>query len=200
MKKTIALLLILCLLLGASAFAYFQFFSTPTPPEPFTLRNGYYWGMPKEEALSLAAEEGLTEIADGNSIVIIFDVPIDENYAATFTLYFNKDMLLRNMNYSISYKTEEEALHMLEYFAPTIETKYNVSREDWTIFSDSPGYVFYSSDVTIAIAIEPSNRHEEFKNSTRGSFYIGYQPGVPPEKRKKTETPTPTARPADYGI
>ena len=194
MKKTIALLLILCLLLSASAFAYFQFFSAPKAPEPFTLRNGYYWGMPKEEALALAAEEGLTEISDSNPMLYIRSVPVDENYTSTFSLSFHDEgSLLNGMRYTIENVTEGEYLHMLEYFTHAIETKYNVSREDWTGNSSLPLYVFPLPDTNIAIMrSDPLDKSSE--PTRKFSFYIIYEP------IGRSKKPTSTTPPANYGI
>ena len=196
MKKIFILLLILCLLLGASAFAYFQFFSTPTPPELFTLRNGYHWGMTKEEALALAVAEGLPKPEERNPEVVFGNVPLGENWTSSFHLLFDENLLLSGIGYASNFLTLEEYTSMIEFFARSIESKYNVqpsTLQPPPNFSALSEYTFELPDTIIYIG-----RVDDLSSSLNLSgifnFVLLYVPieGV--------EIANPTTPPANYGI
>lgn len=66
MKRILCLVGLLTLLIPAPSLA-----------EPFTLRNGYAWGMTQKEAAALAQSEGLTSGDSNNDQIIVYrDVPL----------------------------------------------------------------------------------------------------------------------------
>ena len=83
MKKRFAALLILCLFLPAFCSA----------EEPFSLRNGYAWGMSMEAAQTLAAQEGIAEGREprlGEHLAALYyaDAPVGAYTADEFCLEF----------------------------------------------------------------------------------------------------------------
>lgn len=78
MKKTFSLILLAALLVSFSASA---------ANEPFTLRNGYTWGMTRDEAFSLAESEGLILITPGQGYLQYINVPVG-GYSAEMSLEF----------------------------------------------------------------------------------------------------------------
>ena len=86
MKKTFILLMVFCLLglTLAPAFA--------TDEDTFSLRNGYTWGMSREEALALAEAEGLVmESLYGTGLHFFApNVPVGDFVADRFYLHFRE--------------------------------------------------------------------------------------------------------------
>jgi len=86
MKRVVTIVLIICIivLIPVAAFSV----------EPFFLRSGFYWGMPKDEAMVLAEAEGLSleseEATSDVSIVVQYNnVPVGEHMAEIFSLAFH---------------------------------------------------------------------------------------------------------------
>ena len=83
MKKCLIFLLAFCLLIPAFSIA----------EEPFSLRNGYIWGMSMEDAQALAAQEGLLErreprLTEFLAELCYADVPVGAYNAEEFCIEF----------------------------------------------------------------------------------------------------------------
>ena len=103
MKRLLAIVLLLLLVIPMTALAY----------TPFTLRNGYYWGMPKEEILALAQQEGLgPNTSKGEGVVAFENVPVGKFSAEMWLL----DVTFRQChlyNFQV-YQKRRLALHQLD--------------------------------------------------------------------------------------
>ena len=102
MKRIIASVLLIALFLSISTFAL----------AAFSLRNGYYWGMTENEALSIANEEGLKYIED-EGITTFEEVPVGY-FSTTMQLFF----------------LEDSGLHMIYY------NFHSIQEDDKKIFND----------------------------------------------------------------
>lgn len=89
MKRLLAIVLLLLLVIPMTALAY----------TPFTLRNGYYWGMPKEEIFALAQQEGLgPNTSKGEGVVAFENVPVGK-FSAEMWLSLDDTLRLRSIRY-----------------------------------------------------------------------------------------------------
>ena len=121
MKKNLALLVVFCLslLLCAPAFA--------TAAQPFSLRNGYTWGISTKDALVLTKEEGIVMeslYGTGRHFTAI-NVPVGDFIASRFSLFFREvdgELQLYSMSYEFDAPEEEES----EAFAKPYQFPINV--------------------------------------------------------------------------
>ncbi len=99
MKKICVFALLLALVLPLAPALSPALSATALADQPFTLRNGYHWGMSKAEAIQLAEEEGL-EVVNGKNPEYVFlkDVPVGQ-YQTTMALAFNEQMTLHVISY-----------------------------------------------------------------------------------------------------
>ena len=102
MKRLLSLVLVFFILACLSAPAL-----ASKVDEPFSIRNGYHWGMPREQVLALAAEEGL--VAKSNAALRLGesedvpgdrsgnyycnDVPVGRFIASTMYLFFGDEVV-----------------------------------------------------------------------------------------------------------
>ena len=108
MKKMLALLIIICLslLLCAPAFA--------TAAQPFSLRNGYTWGISTKDALALTKEDGIVMeslYGTGRHFTAI-NVPVGNFIASKFSLFFREvggGLQLYSMSYEFDAPEETES-------------------------------------------------------------------------------------------
>ena len=103
MKRLLSLILVFFILTCFSAPAL-----ASKVDEPFSIRNGYHWGMPREQVLALVAEEGLVAKSiftdkpfgeslsteqEGTSVDNYYcnDVPVGRFIASTMYLFFEDE-------------------------------------------------------------------------------------------------------------
>ena len=97
MKKILAPLVAFCLfLLCTPAFA--------TAAQPFSLRNGYTWGISTKDALALTKEEGIVmeSLYDTGRHFTATNVPVGDYVASRFSLFFREvdgELQLYSMSY-----------------------------------------------------------------------------------------------------
>ncbi len=128
MKKIGAFLVLLALVGALSTTAL----ASP-PAEPFSLRNGYYWGMSQDEVLKLAAEEGLVDItSQGKTYLNFGNVPIGD-LSVPMVLLFTENSALRYIEYRFPSIPEDDTIALAEQFdflTATLDSAYEpVARE-----------------------------------------------------------------------
>ena len=123
MKKTLSLLVVFCLslLLCAPAFA--------TASQPFSLRNGYTWGISTKDALVLTKEEGIVMeslYGTGRHFTAV-NVPVGDFIASRFSLFFRAvdgELQLYSMSYEFDAPEETTGeISAIPYQSPISELK-----------------------------------------------------------------------------
>ena len=83
---------------------------------PFTLRNGYYWGMPKEEVLVLAREEGLgPNTSKGEKVVSFDNVPVGD-FSVRMLLSLDESLQLDSIYYLFPGVPEDQRDQVIAMF------------------------------------------------------------------------------------
>ena len=107
MKRPLALLVVFCLslLLCAPAFA--------TAAQPFSLRNGYTWGISTKDALALTKEDGIVmeSLYGTGRHFTATNVPVGHFIASRFSLFFREvdgELQLYSMSYEFDAPEEED--------------------------------------------------------------------------------------------
>ncbi len=121
--KKIGVFLVLLALVGALSTTALA--SAPT--EPFSLRNGYYWGMSQDEALKLAAEEGLEDItSQGKTYLNFGNVPVGD-LSVPMSLLFTEDSSLYYISYRFPSLPQDDTIGLAEQFdflVATLDSAY----------------------------------------------------------------------------
>ena len=112
---------------------------------PFSLRNGYQWGMGMEQVLALAAEEGFTVPEYplyAYSWVTIEAVPVGRFTATSMKLSFDKMDRLIRVSYSFDVDSISffEAQEITDWLAPSLKSLYG---EPKTEVDNEPFDVIY---------------------------------------------------------
>ncbi len=115
--KKIGVFLVLLALVGALSTTALA--SAPT--EPFSLRNGYYWGMSQDEVLKLAAEEGLEDIVKQDKWSLNFEnVPVGD-FSVSMSLSFTYSAL-SHIEYLFPSFPEDDKIGLEEQFTFLVRT------------------------------------------------------------------------------
>ncbi len=167
--KKIGVFLVLLALVGALSTTALA--SAPT--EPFSLRNRYYWDMSKDEAIKLAAEEGLVSIASQDERLLIFEnVPVGE-FSVTMFLRFSGDSALRYIAYQFPSFPKDDKTELEEQFNMLVKTLNNAYKpvvgvvcveRECAAFWDLP-----DTRISLKSWYDPANRFMQYWN-------IGYIP------------------------
>ena len=136
MKRIFLIALCSCLLVSLAGCG-----SAEKANEPFTLRNGYTWGMPKEEILNLAKQERLLGKESKEDILakqerllgkeskedtmIFSEVPVG-GFSAEMRLRFDVDMGLEAVGYFFPTVPKEECMDMFSTLTKELEALYGV--------------------------------------------------------------------------
>ncbi len=148
----LALVLVLPLALSATALA----------AQPFTLRNGYSFGMSRRDALALGAKEGLGENMSLNKRFVIFeDVPVGDS-TARMILDFGQGASLGSIMYQFPSPPNKEEALLVAQLHELEESMVSVYGPTSSVIEDR--FVFWPlADVNISLLllVNPDNDEPE---------------------------------------
>ncbi len=153
MKHHLSLLLALLTLLALPLTALAE--------TPFTLRNGYYWGMTKEAALALVEEEGIgPDTSKGPSVIALQNVPFGNATASQMLLAFDTEALtLNRVIYSIGSVPEDHDDELIALFNSLVQTLTDLyGAPDDTMSHISALWHLPNVEISVVVA---NNRNEE---------------------------------------
>ena len=207
LKRIFLFVLCACLLVGLSACgSSAEKVEDGKANEPFTLRNGYTFGMSMEEVAALAEEEGLTKDEEfseldsrGQYNITFSNVPVSLFVAEKMMLIFDENMFLSALVYNFGFRPSSEAEGIIETLMQLLEDLYGEkTKRNVPVDNMVEDVWLLSDDVDISLTSFQVASDEET------SVFLGYRylPAFPedqPAEESEEETGEENASPS-FGL